>query len=291
MGHFIGTDLFQFGGFGGSFTIGTNKSSYLSATTGKWTLVDQLPNRQGISHMGTVVIGNKVYGCGGFLDGLGPNFKATAECHVYTHGNPTGSQWSRLPDLPAIRAGGGSLHNKARNSLIFATGADEKDYRRVVDWNNVWELSLDDIDAGWVSKSDIPYRANHVGAVTVDYQGTERHYVLGGQNGPREADGNYGFVYEFDAITDTWTPRANITIPTGHISASTVPYKNCGFFIMGGANNCRCKTSAIHYYDITTNTWHKIGDLPQAINSPVCDILNNTVYCIIRTRTQRRQLA
>jgi hypothetical protein len=290
MGGFIGSDLFTFGGFNGSFVSAANRAYVLNTVTDTLTDVDRLPNAEGITHMGTVIIGNKVYGCGGFLNGLGPNFKATAECHVYTHGNPPGSQWSRLPDLPAIRAGGTLMHSITRNSLLFATGADSKTYSRPVDSYDFWELALDDIEAGWTSRANIPFRSNHVGGVTVNYQGTEFQYVTGGQDGPRESDGNYAWLYEYNGITDTWRQLTNMTVATGHISASTVPYKNCGFFIMGGCNNVKIKTSAIYYYDIGSDTWTKIGDLPDALNSPVCDILNDEIHCIIRRRTFRRKI-
>jgi hypothetical protein len=290
MGGFIGTDLFQFGGFGGSMTIGTNRSAYLSAITGLWTQVDPLPNALGISHMGNIIVGNKVYTCGGFVGGLAGAFAATNECYVYTHGNPPGTQWAALPFLPAIRAGGALMYDSLRNSLLFATGADLKDYSRVVDWYDVWELALDDMAAGWVAKAPLPYRANHVGATTVMYQGTEKHFVVGGQNGPREADGNYDLLYEYDSAANTWTQRANIPLPTGHTSSSTIPYKNCGFFIMGGSNNCKCKTSAIYYYEISSNTWTRIGDIPEKMNTPVCSFLGDWLYCITGRKTLRRQL-
>jgi Kelch motif len=290
MGGFIGTDLFQFGGFGTSFRVGSNRAAYQSTVTGLWTQVDPLPNPKGISHMGTVIVGNKVYACGGFVGGLGGGFVATNECYVYTHKNPSGSQWATLPSLPGIRAGGGLMYDTVRNSLIFATGADEKRFSNV-DHYDVWELALDDIAAGWVSIVPLPYRANHVGATTVDYQGIEKHFVVGGQHGSQEFVGNYDLAYEFNFVTNAWTQIANIPLPTGHTSSSTIPYKTCGFFIMGGSNNCDCRTSAIYYYDIGTNTWTRIGDLPKAGNTPVCSILGDWLYCIIRQTTFRRKLS
>jgi N-acetylneuraminic acid mutarotase len=168
------------------------------------------------------------------------------------------------------------MYNKARNSLIFATGAEIKDTN---DSYTVWELALNYTAANWTTKRDIPYRANHVGGTTVMYGGVERHYVLGGQNSTNEQYGNYNFMYEYDANTDIWTRKADMPKATGHISASTLAYKDCGLIILGGANNCWCRTSAIYYYSIEANNWTKIGDLPVALNTPVCSILNDWVYC------------
>jgi N-acetylneuraminic acid mutarotase len=266
----------------------------MNTTTKVWTEVDPLPNAEGISHMGTVIVGNKVYACGGYVGGLDGHFLASSACYVYTHGNPPGTQWSTLPSLPFIRSGGALFHSMKRNSIYFATGADVHDMpipQREVDHYDVWELSLDNIPAGWVSRANIPYHANHVGSTTVvTSDGNEHNFVLGGQNGPKEADGNYNLVYEYNALADTWTQRANITVATGHISSSTVAYKNCGFFILGGANNNKYKTSAVYYYDIGSDNWTLVGNTSQPGNTPVCGILNDWIYCIHRRGWWRRQI-
>lgn len=57
----------------------------------------------------------------------------------------------------------------------------------------------------------------------------------------------------------------------GHASSSTLAY-GCGFIIIGGALNGGVMTADISYYDIDTDTWTKIGDLPKEKNTPVCVI-------------------
>jgi Kelch motif len=292
-GGFIGTDLFLFTGFNGSASTATDKAVYFDTVSEVWTEVDPIPNPMGLSHMGGVVVGNKVYACGGFLGGLGSNYMATSECYVYTHGNASGTQWSAIPNLPLNRTGGALFHSTLRNSLFFATGAEAYQIgskRYLDDFHDVWELALDDIPAGWVSRANLPYKANHVGWTTVLYEDDERHYVLGGQDGGREGIGNYNLLYEYNAVTNTWIQRANLTVGTGHISSSTVRYKNCGFFIVGGANNCQCKVSAIYYYDIGSNSWTFIGDLPDIVTTQVCDILEDWLYCIQRKTLFRRKI-
>jgi hypothetical protein len=205
-----------------------------------------------------------------FFLGVNNGFPASPQCFLYTHGNVPGTQWTSLPNLPDQRAGGSLLYSKARHSLIFATGASIKD---TFDWYTVWELSLHNTTAGWKSRNNIPYRANHVGGATVTYGGVERHYVLGGQNASNEQYGNYNMLYEYIANTDTWTRKADMPQATGHISASTLAYNDCGVIILGGANNCWCHTS------IGSNNWTKIGDLPVALNTPVCSIVNDWLYC------------
>jgi hypothetical protein len=201
---------------------------------------------------------------------------------MYTHGKAPGTQWSALPNLPFIRSGGAMFYDTIRNLIYYATGCDRDNIPnppRPVDIYTVWELKLNNLMGGWESQANIPYQANHVGGTTVNFQGVERHYVLGGQEGRNEHYGNCNLLYEYNAATDTWIQRANMTVATGHISASTVPYKNCGFFIMGGAIICNCKTSAIYYYDIRANNWTLIGNLPMVVNTPVCSLLDDWIYC------------
>jgi hypothetical protein len=139
--------------------------------------------------MATVAIGNQMYGCGGYVGHLGVGLRATPLCFVYTHGNPSGSQWSSIPSLPEKRSGGGLVYDHTHHSLLYSSGADEHDMPyppRAVDHSNVWELLLDNRTAGWQIRASIPYTANHVGSASVTYDGIERHYITGGQDGPNE---------------------------------------------------------------------------------------------------------
>lgn len=100
-----------------------------------------------------------------------------------------------------------------------------------------------------------------------------------GQKAKDEGSGNTDLLYAYDATNNIWTQKASMPIATGHISSSTIPYQNCGLLIIGGARNCYCKTSDIYYYSIGSNTWKFIGNLPEAINTPVCSILGDWLYC------------
>jgi N-acetylneuraminic acid mutarotase len=186
--------------------------------------------------------------------------------------------------LPDARAGGSLIYVKNTNSLIFTSGANRPDitnYNTTVDHDDVWELSLDDIKSGWKTKTSIPYSANHVGYTSVDYQGTLRHYVLGGQDRTDEPYGNKDNLYEYDAANDAWTALAPMPFPRGHFSSSTVvDNSGCGFFIVAGAVNGKKSTADVHYYSIGENKWYKIGELPVARNTPVCVIsADNYLYC------------
>lgn len=232
--------------------------------------------------MPTVKVGRRrVYGCGGYLGHVGETYLgidlfATNGCYVYTHKAPAGKQWKTLPSLPANRAGGALFYDKRRKSLIVATGADKKGE---LDNKDVWELSLRKKTKGWVPRAPLPYGANHVGGTSVTYGNVQRHYVMGGQNSTDEGWGNSNLLYEYTARTNTWKQKMNMTHAVGHISASTLSYNNSGILIMGGARNGYISTSNIYYYSIACNNWTYIGDLPTSLNTPVCSILNDWLYC------------
>ena len=53
-----------------------------------------------------------------------------------------------------------------------------------------------------------------------------------------------------------------------------------GYITAGGSSNSEGGHFAdISYYDIPSDTWTKIGDLPEALNTPVCDMYDGWLYC------------
>jgi N-acetylneuraminic acid mutarotase len=284
-GGMIGNDMILFSGFTRSFKNVTDRmmafDTSLTTTTAVWRELDPFPVTIGLTHAGYVFHNNHLYTCGGYVGGN--PYPATDLCFMYTHTNPKGRQWQSLPRLPGVRAGGAMVYDTKRHSLIFATGADRHntvDIRTIVDHYDVWELNLNNTSRGWIAKAPIPYRANHVGHTTINYKNEgELHYVLGGQVGANEKSGNLGFMYAYNSTSNAWTRLQNLPVPRGHFSSSVVPYKNCGFFIVGGAINNSTKVSDITYYSIAHDSWTKVGDIPFPRNTPVCTISLGYFYC------------
>ena len=253
----------------------------ISSVDTPWRELDPLPTSYGITHGATVRVGTKLYICGGYQGGNpGPH---SADCLVLDHLAESGNQWSRLPDLPEGRSGGGMVYDSDSNSLIFSGGAVRPvaGNRHSVDYKNTWMLSLDNVEAGWAEKADLPFVANHMGATTTkDALGHERHFFVGGQVGDDEDFGNISDNYEYFVQSDTWIKREFMPFTRGHANSSTRAF-GCGFFVAGGSTNGASemgipqgKTSDISFYDTTTDSWTKIGDLVWnlGVNTPVCDI-------------------
>jgi hypothetical protein len=291
-------------GFVDDWEQSTNKVYALDTTKTPftWEPMDDLPmdnvdapwsnSKTGITHGAFVIVKDIYYMCGGYLGG-NPGAETNA-CFKYNHsilpGN--GEQWSRLPNLPKGRGGGGLVYDSGENALYFSLGATRpRPYDRYCeDQTDTWMLDLDDVEdpntvAEWKDLAPAKYTANHIGFVSAkDKTGNERYYFYGGQNGEDEPNGNYADMYEYLPSTNTWESRRSMPFNRGHTSASTLAI-GCGFMIAGGAiDGGWVHTSDVSFYDPFgesdgLGSWTKIGDLPTAINTAVCGIHGEWFYC------------
>ena len=280
----IGNDFLIFSGFSRVWNLATTKvyARNVDEKYSVWRRMEDMPGPggNGITHAATAIIGSKFHMCGGYVGGNpGP---ATDMCAVYDHAIlPGAGQWSRMPNLPSSRAGGGMVYDLEKNALIFSGGA----FRPFLndpfaeDYSDTWMLVLDNVEMGWVETTEGLLNTNHIAHVTAkDQFGRERHYMMGGQSGENEKDQNTNKLYELDALHEVWIERSPMLVTRGHASSSTRA-TGCGFITAGGTSNEYGKISDIGYYDIPTNTWRSIGNLPRAINTPICDIQRGYLYC------------
>lgn len=168
-----------------------------------------------------------------------------------------------------------------RNALYFASGASRPtgEYDSTTDHDDTWMLSLNSTDRGWIPKSNIPFRGNHISFVSAsDGTGNMRHFFVGGQKEDQEKYGNTKEHFEWDASSEVWIKRADMLFARGHAASSTFAY-GCGYLVIGGTTNEYGKTSDISYYDASIDKWFYIGDLPARINTPVCAVVDDVVYC------------
>jgi len=175
------------------------------------------------------------------------------------------------------------IYDTASNSLVFAGGAMRPwpGNPHAEDYTHTWKLNLGNIEAGWETVSNIPFLANHMSYVTVlDAFSNERHIFVAGQVGENEFTGNIVANYEYVVETDTWIKLKDMPFTRGHASESTRAM-GCGFYIAAGSTNEYGKTKDISFYDIERDTWTKIGETRNALNTPVCDVSPATgkMYC------------
>jgi hypothetical protein len=182
--------------------------------------------------------------------------------------------------LPIGRAGGSLQYVASRNALFFTGGAERPTLAEYVDFRNSWLYRLDaGLTGTWQPMQDMPFSANHMSYVTArDERGAARYFFLGGQLAENEGNGNIDTNYEWDAVRDVWTPRKKMLIPRGHASSSTLAI-SCGFIMVAGTTNGSGPTKEIHYYDIPSDTWTKIGESWFGVNTPVCGIGGGFLWC------------
>ena len=299
-------DIILFSGFTDNYTKASrriyarNVAIFDGNTT--WRRMEDMPLSNGVTHMATVKVGSVVYLCGGYYGGHPGSHSPL--CLRYNHSTiPNhGTQWAFLPNLPnGGTGGGGMIYSTKHNTLYYAGGGQRlrpgSSYTR--DVNNTWKLELHNARAGWKPSAPLPYLANHISYVTHrDSNGTERHFMLGGQISEEEHDGNLNYNYEFIPDNETWIARTPIPFPRGHAASSTRMI-GCGFIIAGGAMNNPDPTSRkrisiddVSYYNIYTDQWTtSIGTLPSIGNTPIVDIHSNGYMYFVNSRlSQRRRI-
>jgi N-acetylneuraminic acid mutarotase len=293
----VGDDLVVFGGFYDSFSATYNRTyaRTVTNTNSNWRRMEDFPRKIGITHTPTVVVGTKVYLCGGYEgDSPGPH---VPYCYIYDHSKRPGTgQWSKIRNLLKFGTGGaGMIYDSPTNALYYVGGAQRPrpGVLIAVDTNNVYKYSLNDTADVWKKSTPIPYFGNHVTYVTAkDGNGKDRHYILGGQIKEEERLGNLADVYEFIPQSETWIRRESMPFGRSHATASTRAI-GCGFIVAGGAINTnsstgpKMQTADVSYYDIPTNKWTSIGTLRSAMVTPVVSIDRTGYLHFVDTRTTR----
>lgn len=299
MGLLVGDDIVMFGGFFNGIANVTNHTYARSVTKVNdiWRRMDDIPLLGGLTHAAEVAVGRKVYLCGGYSVYPGPH---RASCFVYDHGKVPGSkQWSNFPSLPVGSAGAGMIYDAALNALFYAGGRQSYNFTNpgTLDVTNTWKYSFSSPSVGWMASTPIPYEANHQSAVThTDAFGNQRHFYAGGQERLFECCRNRNETYEFMPQTETWVKRASMPLARGHATTSTRAI-GCGFIMAGGSVNSLGdtlnRTSDMSYYDIPSDHWTKIGEVPFAGATPVVVIPSNGYIHFVNQRpnSSRQRIA
>jgi hypothetical protein len=294
----LGTSLFISGGFSNGFASVTTLSFArdVNMRNSTWQEMDNMPVAIGITHAAVVVIGMKLYMCGGY-SGIRPG-PHVPNCFIYDHSKAPGEgQWSAFPNLPNGGSGGaGMIYDSKKRKLYYSGGGQRRtpDSIATTDVTDTWKISIDTPSSGWVRSTPFPYRANHLSSVTTNVPaGQQRHFFMGGQIGENELNGNVGDMYEFIPSTERWIRRASLPSSRSHTTVSTHAI-GCGFIMAGGTLNSlttkKNRTSEIIYYDVPTNRWTNIGDLPSPGATPPVFIDDEFIYFVSNRKTSRSKI-
>ncbi len=251
----------------------------------KFTTLRRMP--EPLTHMAQAYNGRYFYGAGGFL-GRHPG-KSVRSVWRY---DLVLNRWTKLPDLPGPRGGGG-LVLVGRRWLVYSGGVN-RPYNSIsvhIDHATTWSLDTEHLDKGWRNDSaPIPLARNHLAAVT----SCGRHYWVAGQKGNNEVSGNTRAVTEYIPWQRKWItqpPRAIYYLPNpfGHVSASVLPYR-CGIIVVGGIGQRRKLRNQVLWWNRQTNKWHVIGVFPKPVATPVCGLIGNHLICGTGETTESKQI-
>ncbi len=265
--------------FGGYFKFpGVTREVHqldLGNMNAKWERLADMPAK--VTHVAQWTDGENTFcGVGGY-DGDFPGTSGNS-CFCF---NRITNEFTRLPNLPGDRAGGGLVRimRNGKKVFVYAGGVDRTmpSFREHIDYGTTWTLEYETNGAKWEKvKDDMPDPRNHMAAV----ESCGRYYFVGGQKKVDEQKGNSVTVSEFLVDSLTWKkqPPAPLPIPLGHVSASVIAYR-CGIIVVGGITNGRKMSNAVFYYNSATNKWSQIASYPHKVATPVCGIVGDELVC------------
>ncbi|PTL72416.1 hypothetical protein C1I63_05840 [Rathayibacter caricis DSM 15933] len=259
----VGGKLYVFGGQFSGVTQ-TLRSDRYDPATNSWTRLRDLPEL--ITHAPVVADGTTLWILGGYV-GLD---KKDSSRRVWKYDIPTDT-YTAGPALPAARGGGGAAI--VGRQLHYLTGAVRQDSTgaSTVDHPDHWVLNLDG-GTTWTASTPVPNPRNHVGTVVLG----SKIYVIGGQHRENESGTPQVQVDAFDVVTKTWTRRADLPVARGHISASTFAW-NGKVLVLGGSEAGAVSSRTLYEYDPATNAWITRTSLPEALKSPVADLIDGKI--------------
>jgi N-acetylneuraminic acid mutarotase len=260
IGAAVGGRLFVFGGIHGrgrdfSFPVTARSDAYDPALN-RWMRLRDMP--EAFTHANAAVDGTNIWFAGGYVG----HTPGPGSAHVWKYDTLT-DRWSRGPDLPEPR-GSGAAAVVGRNLHFFGGGGAD----RKTDQLTHWSLDLDDPNAAWVRRADLPAGRNHFAAATV----RGKIYAVGGQTGDLELARDEEEVFAYDPATDTWAQVASLPRPLSHTNSSTLELAG-RLVVIGGESGTGGVRSEVLAYDPATNEWTTIAELPDARSTTVAGII------------------
>ena len=256
--------LYIFGGFNKDLTTNAFSQAYDLANN-RWASVRDMPEQ--LTHGAVAVDGTTIYIAGGFV-GTHPGPQTN---HVWKY-DTLSNTWSAGPPLPAAR-GAGAMVRLGRELHFF--GGTERDlsnlniYKR--DAPEHWILNLDG-GTGWTAAAPMPNPRNHMAGAVLN----GLIYAIGGQHMGDEEAGDQADVESYDPATNTWTTRASMPRPVGHINSSTLVW-NGRIVVIAGVTYHSQEIANVIEYDPASNAWTELTPIPGARQSPIADLIGNQV--------------
>jgi N-acetylneuraminic acid mutarotase len=262
-GAVVGGKLYVFGGYVDSTFKPTRRADVYDPAANTWRQLADLPSWAyplgGASHVGTSVVGSSIYFAGGYPASTSSQTFSTKAVLKY---DTTTNTYTALPSLPEAR--GGAALVALGNVLHFLGGSDSARN----DAGTHWQLDLDNLSAGWLTKAPLPVATNHVAGVALG----GKVYAIGGQQKQDDAAIQRAEVQVYDPATDRWTARAPLPSARSHITSATF-VRDGRILVLGGLGPGNTVLNKVSSYDPVANTWTNLTNLPSGRLSGISDVL------------------
>ena len=227
------------------------------AVTDSWIRkTDMQTQRMGLS---TSAVDGKIYAIGGRDRNI---TLTTVEAY-----DPATDTWTPKADMPAPEA---FAATSVVDGMIYVIGGVNSSSLAALPAVQAYDPLTDT----WRTKADMPTARYLSGSSAVN----GKIYAMGGT-----PDGAHvvATVEAYDPATDTWVPKADMLTTRSGLSTSVV---NEIIYAIGGspsgASNDWLGSSVAEAYDVTTDTWTEVADMPTARARHISVALDGIIYVI-----------
>jgi N-acetylneuraminic acid mutarotase len=250
----VNGELWVMGGFLSSDLDVTKGVDIYDPTTDHWRLGPALPGAE--THAGVVSVDDGFVLVGGF-EGNVRNRLTTAGVWHFRSAN---AAWDPGPDLPTPRA---AVFAALVGKEVHAAGGLGPDGNTDSAEHLVWDVAGS--GAAWTAAAPLTNPRNHGG-------GAATHglfLAISGRHGWDEFAGDDQALDAYDAVTDSWTPRAPMPVPRSEIGAATVTMSDGRLLIVGGSIAEKKPSADVLVYDPLKDLWSTLPSLPVPLKGVV----------------------
>ena len=222
--------------------------------TDTWARKADMPTPR--ADFATGVVDGIIYVIGGSSDV--PNNRMLASVEAY---DPATDTWNRKSDMLTPRA---RVSVSVVAGLLYAIGGHDGGGSGDTNPEGFWRRveAYDPATDTWTRKADLPDR-NHATGWTVARDGEINVFAF---DILRDGtDGMARLEYVYDPATDSWTDPVSYESDSGPAIGPAAALVDGKIYTFGGWQSVRVPVLAsTHVYDLETNTWTRLPDMPTA---------------------------
>ncbi len=258
--------------------VSETRGNSLRFPTAQWTRKEDMPTAR--SDFSTSVVDGKIFAIGGQvrleLDEFGDLTLSKVEMY-----DPETDTWERRTDMPTPRS---AVSTSVVDGKIFAIGGDQAEKIKVprgYSWKTKKLTTVEMYDPAtdtWTQKADMPTPRSFLSTSVMD----GKIYAIGGMSNSNE-QWRLETVEVYDPATDTWAKARDITHARSCTAISVV---NGEIYAIGGRgwsgvqNEPDPYLSSVEVFNLKTNQWQEITEMPTPRTSHTASIVDGKVYVI-----------